>query len=106
MSGFFILMTKCASRQRSLISCPHNYASLSLPGGDTSCLSPSSELVTVVGRPGLYDFIPADVIIAQLTVMVPQGPRKLQWMGEEASRTVSCATWVLCLSHQQAAGFE
>lgn len=57
---------------------------------DTSCLSPSSEPVTVVGR--LYDFIPADVIIAQLIVMAPQGPRKLQEMGEVASRTVSSGT--------------
>lgn len=60
--------------------------------GDTSCLSPSSELVTVVRRPGLYGFIAADVIIAQLIVMDPQGLKKLQQMGEEASRTVSSVT--------------
>lgn len=72
--------------------------------GDTSCLSPSSELVAVVARPRLYDFIPADVIIAQLIVMVPQGQRKkLQEMGEVASRRVSSVTRLLCLSRQQAA---
>lgn len=59
-------------------------------GGDTSCLSPSSELVTVVGRPGLYDFIAADVISAQLIVMVPQGLRR------------DCSRWEKWLPEQPA----
>lgn len=69
-------MTKCVSHQRSFISCTPQ---LFKPGGDTPCLSPSSELVTVVGRPGLYDFAAADVIIAELIVMAPHGAvKKLQ----------------------------
>jgi len=41
-------------------------------------LSPSSGLVTVVGRPQFYDFVPADVVITQLIVMIPQRLKELQ----------------------------
>lgn len=41
-------------------------------------LSPSSGLVTVVRTSQFYDFIPADVIIAQLIVMIPQRLKELQ----------------------------
>lgn len=40
-------------------------------------LSPSSGLVTVVGRPQFYDFVPGDVIIAQLIVMIPKRLKEL-----------------------------
>lgn len=68
-------------------------------------LSPSSGLVTVVGRPQFYDFVSADVIIAQLIVMIPLRLKESQYMGEMASTTTSSVTRLLCLSHQKATEF-
>lgn len=55
-------------------------------------LSQSAGLVTMAGRPQFYDYIPADVIIAQLIVMSPQRLKELQYMGEMASIKTSSET--------------
>lgn len=109
MTGLCVLMTKYGSHQRSFISCTPQICKAKSAWwwlvATLLVLSPSSGLVTVVGRPQFYDFVSADVIIAQLIVMIPLRLKESQYMGEMASTTTSSVTRLLCLSHQKATEF-